>query len=142
MAESGDRSAVRILQKRLTIVVAVLGLIGCLVLGLAWWDSVKNISRYSANTFTIGLGWSLVVYEAHQFQPDVGFHRVCLETYGYGFGGWPFFTRPRFSSSFVRIPIYLLILTYLATLLLIWIVLMNRLAHRHFKNTSRIPAQD
>jgi hypothetical protein len=128
MAESGNRPAVRISQKRLSIVVAVLGLLGCLVLGLVWWDSEKNISQYNTNTFTIGLGWSLVAYEAHQFQPDVGFQRECLETYG--FGGWPLFTRPVFRSDFVRIPIYLILLAYLATLLLIWVVLMNRLARR------------
>ena len=140
MVESGNRPAVRILQKRLTIAVAVPGLLGCLLLGLAWWDSVENISHYKTNTFTIGLGCSLVVYEAHQFDPDVGFQRGSLEMYD--LGGWPLFTRPVFSTSFVRIPIYLLILAYLATLLLIWIVLMNRLARRHFKNTTSIPTQD
>lgn len=140
MAESGNRPAVRILQKRLTIVLAVLGLLGCLVLGLVWWDSVVNFTAYRTNNYSIHLGVSCVFYESHQFMNHVGFVRGLLKTYG--LRGWPLFTPPVFSTSFIRIPIYLLILPYLASLLLIWVVLMNRFTRRDFTKALRIQTEN
>ena len=60
----------------------------------------------------------------------------------YGLIDHPLFPLPDASSDFISIPIYLILLTYLATLLLIWLVLMSRLARRHFEKTRALPTQD
>jgi len=141
MVTSNNHSPIRVSQKRLTVILSILALLGCLVLGLVWRDSVENLTAYSTNNYSIALGVSCVVYESHQLMDHVGFVRESLKTYGH-LSGWPLFARPVFSYSFVRIPIYLLILAYLATLLLIWVVLMNRLARRHFTNPKSIPTKE
>lgn len=130
MAESGNRPAVRISQKRMTIVVAVLGLLGCIVLGLVWWDSVSNTTAYSTEKRAFIIDSSSVVY-APQSLKVLGFNKPYLRgnfTFYLYSDHRPLFPSPEISSSIITIPIYLLILAYLATLLLIWFVLMNRLA--------------
>ena len=128
MAESGNRPAVRILQKRLTFVLSGLGLLGSLALGLLWWDSTENFTAYSSNKHSIEVFPSSLICVS---EPYPGLNRYMRSPWGrYGLIDHPLFPLPDASSDFVSIPIYLILLTYLATLLLIWLVLMNRLARR------------
>ncbi len=143
MAENGNRPAVRISQKRLTIVITVLGLLGCIVLGLAWWDSTMNFTRYSAHKGTIFIFCSSVYYTPVSQNPkgsDSPYYRESADSFNYVKS--PIFPLPEITHDQIIIPIYLLILTYVSTHSLIWIVLMNRLARRHFKNTTSNPTQD
>jgi hypothetical protein len=151
MAESGDRSAVRISQKRLTAMVAGFALIGSLALVLLWWDSTNNYLRIKVGLLTTVVSFSAVeigkdpwvdapATHSHISRGRSGDHKgnkSILTRYHF-----PLCPNPHIRSDSILIPIHLLILAYLATLLLIWIVQMNRLARRHFKNTSSIPAQD
>ena len=133
MAENVNRSALRVSQKRLTIAVAVLGLLGCLALGLIWWDSVGTITAYSSDQRSIFIVDSAI--RCGQSLYGLGFPgpycREKIEIYEFSYQ--ELFPLPVASSSrTVIIPIYLIILAYLATLLLIWLVLTNRLARREF----------
>jgi hypothetical protein len=144
MEESGNRPSSRILQKRLTLVLAILGLLGSLLLGLLWWDSTTYFTALSIGDHHIVCwGSSLRHYSGSMilFIPDnSNFFRVPLAQYG--LTGSPVFPIYRINSALNRIPIYLILLAYLATLLLIWLVLMSRLARRHFEKTRALPTQD
>lgn len=143
MAQSGTPSPIRVFQKRLTMVLAVFGLLGCFVLGILWWDSIKYITSYRSSGKGIAIYSGVVVLESVPVNGLYeGYLRAPAELFDLDSPYHPLILKPTFRSDFIRIPIYLLILTYLSTLLLIWIVLMNRLARRHFNNTTSIPSQD
>ena len=140
MVTSGTTSSIGASQKRLTVVLSVPAILGSLVLGLLWWDSTKNFTAYSSNKHSIEVFPSSLICVS---EPYPGLNGYMRSPWGrYGLIDHPLFPLPDASSSFTTIPIYLLILTYLATLLLIWLVLMNRLARRHFEKTRALPTQD
>lgn len=131
MVTSGTPSPIRVSQKRLTVVLSVLALLGIIAIGIARWDSTRNFTMYGTMGRTISLYSSLIVYEDHPIDvAPVGYFRGSLELLVTE--GEPPFPSPFLSAYPTTIPIYLLILAYLATLLLIWLVLMNRLARREF----------
>ncbi len=134
MFTSGNPSFIRVSQKRLTVVLSIIALLGSLALSLAWWDSVSNFTGISTSKRTIAIDSSSVIY-ATQSLSSLGFDKFYVREnftiYIYS-DSRPLFPLPHASSDFISIPIYLVILTYLATLLLIWLVLMNRLARREF----------
>lgn len=134
MAENGNQHSNKIIQKRLTLVFTILGLLGSILLGLLWWDSTSYFTAVSIGDHNI-LCWgsSLQHYSGSTilFIPDNStFLRVPLTEYG--LKGGSVFPIPRIHSTPYKLPIYLILLTYLATLLLIWLVLTNRLARREF----------
>jgi hypothetical protein len=136
MAESGDRPAVWISQKRLSIVLGVLGLLGCLLLGLAWWDTAENTSWFITNSFTIILVDSNVRFETG-YDLEGAWYSLERDSRNPDWE-WFGFLLPYYRPGVIVIPIYLLILAYLATLFLIWIVLMNRLARRWHLRENRL----
>ncbi len=142
MFASGTHSAIGTSQKRLTIVVAVLGLLGSLLLGLVWCDSLENSTSYSTQNRSIYTSCSAVNYRDESMMWkgfDEPFGRLKYDDSDFV---RPLFPPPQISYGYISIPIYLLILAYLATLLLIWLVLMNRLARRDFTKTLRIQTED
>jgi hypothetical protein len=131
MVTSGTPSPIRVSQKRLIVVLSVLALLGIIAIGIAWWDSTRNFTMYGTMGRTISLYSSLIVYEDHPIDvAPVGYFRGSLKLLV--IEGEPPFPSPFLSAYPTTIPIYLIILGYLATLLLIWLALMNRLARREF----------
>jgi len=52
----------------------------------------------------------------------------------YDFPNDLYFPKPSNAFGYISIPIYLILLNYLAFLLLTWLLLMNRLARQDFQN--------
>jgi hypothetical protein len=136
MDTSGTPSPILVSQKRLTVVLSFLALLGSIALGIVWWDSTRNFTMYGTNYGTDGVTISLfrsgIVFE---LEPNVeapkGYKRESYASMEL-IDEKPPWHSPYWSRYPTDIPICLVILTYLATLLLIWLVLMNRLARREF----------
>ncbi len=110
------------------MVAASLGLLGCLLLGLAWWDTAENTSWFTTKSFTMILVDSTVRFETSHDPVELSYSFVRNSRNPDYI--WFHFLLPYHRPGVIVIPIHFLILTYLATLLLIWVVLMNRLARR------------
>lgn len=142
MVTSGTPSPIRAFQKRLSVVIAVLGLFGSFALGLIWRDSMKYFTAYSTQKGSIFIFCSSVSYTPESLKL-IGLDEPYVRTKSeyYGNRESPIFPLPEMSHGTIRIPIYLLILAYLSTLLLIWIILMNLLARRGFTKETSTPAE-
>ncbi len=141
MVTSENSSPIRVSQNRLTVVLSVLALLGCIAIVFAWWDSTRNFTLFGTMGRTISLYSSNIVFERHSIdEAPSGYHRASLLLLEIEEG--PLFPKPRMSAYPTTIPIYLLILAYLSTLLLIWIVLVNRLARRDFTKAISIPKEE
>ena len=126
-------------QKRLTSILLALALTGSLVIGGLWWDSTRyettwvlNKSGFRSSTsrlFVEVLGdYQVVLYPQ-------GFSRVRYQSPYYS----PISLFPKFTLGLgnIRVPYYLILLSHLATLTLLWFFLMNRLARREANKEGR-----
>jgi len=133
MVTSGTPSPIRVSQKRLTIILFNLALLGTVALSLIWLDSLENTTAFSTRKRSIIIADSSATYTFESlmsFGMQGQFYRGKRVIDDYDESDPPLFPSPEVSSDFISIPTYLLIPTYLATLLLIWLTLMNRLARR------------
>lgn len=135
MADSGDHPPIGTSQKRLTIVLSSLALFGSLALGIVWWDSTTYFTRVESGSYGFTVAASTITFDSSGISiisDQIHCGRGFLETLWYK--NETIFPAPsgynEFGNVAVIIPIYLLILAYISSLLLIWLVLMNRLA-RH-----------
>ena len=136
MVTSGTPSPIQISQKRLTFYCISFGLIGSITAMLLWWDSNISFSRIISGSHYLTLISSEVLLQSSSpgaINTNIHFDRDQVGSLGNSDN--TLFPGTRSYRVLMAIPIYLLILSYLATLLLIWVILMNRLARRDFTKT-------
>jgi len=130
------------LQQCLTTILIALAIAGSLVIGGLWWDSTKYEVAWETDNFYLRSETSYIDVGSQEIFPlhSRGFRRDQRRAYAHYGGGWPLPTPALLWGYAVLIPYYLILLTYLATLLLAWLLLMNRLARREaLKAVSETP---
>ena len=128
-------------QKRLTRILLVFAIFGSLAIDWMWWDSMVNIVAWRTNEIAVvstgslaGIAW-LDPSNFYGPQIEEGFSREPLSLEE--FQASEFFPVPFFDIQTIGIPYYLILVTYLGTLTLIWLTLMNRLARQEAIKESR-----
>ncbi len=126
-------------QKRLTRILLALAIVGSLLIGGLWWDSVRyRTALEGANAAIATANSSIRFFKIHNpshFDLPTVFRRDLTPPNSYL--AYSFFPIPALSKHILIIPFYLILLTHLSTLTLLWILLINRLARRESNKESR-----
>ena len=127
-------------QNRLTRIMLALAVAGSLIIGLLWWDSSHSWIGWREGYATIqsemsGIGVNLTVKENILLKFD-DFHRDNLA--GFQIDAVKLFPKPVWipEISYIFIPYYLLLVTYLSSIVVAWLVLMNRLTRREIASSA------
>ena len=126
-------------EKRVTRIILALAIMGSLCIGGLWWDSTRYYTTLKVGGIVYSPSHSSLAV-LHVFDPSVYGIADGWERYEHLLDAhdsptlFPSFELLLKSStnpySMIVLPYYLILLTYLATLTLIWLLLMNRLARR------------
>ena len=119
------------IKKRLGAIILTLGVLGSLLIGLLWRDSTQFDRMWDCNALVLQSDHSVILIawpEASSGFQYPEFYRKSADSSEVGVA--LHFPKMEWGSRFAIIPIYLILLSYLASLLLAWLVLVNRLARR------------
>ncbi len=105
-------------QARLSRVMGVVAALGTVVILWAWWDSTEHSLSWLIGTFTIWLIDSKVSVRMGDF---IGRHTTWPEKQSY-------FDFIKIDSRYVEFPMWFLLGVFISAMLLLWLVLMKRLA--------------
>ncbi|MBG7608072.1 MAG: hypothetical protein IZT59_08615 [Verrucomicrobia bacterium] len=126
-------------QKKLTRSLIALAVSGSLIISLLWWDSTRFECMWDSNVLMLQSDYSEILIawpETSSASPYSEFYRKRGNSPTPRIA--PLFPKLEWGSRFAIIPIYLLLLTYLAALLLAWLLLMNRLARQEARKEQSI----
>ena len=113
-------------QTRLSVVMGVVAALGTAVILWAWWDSTEYYIRCAFRVGVITSIASSVVISLTDFDVYPGIERSRRVHCGTHLAElFPFI---EFSAGYLSLPMWFLLCVFISVMLLLWLVLMKRLA--------------